>query len=133
VDVLTTRGTVLQLLRSGPGYGLDLIRRLKRSAGLSLTEARIYPVLKQLEREGLVSAVRVAPGRRRGGRTRIYYRLTRSGSTLAERDRRRLLRLLSPVPARPWSRREREAMIERLCEADELANAADELEAATAR
>src|SRR3954463_8181415 len=75
---LTTRSALLQVLRQAPGYGSELIRRYESASGgrLRLAPARVYPVLKELQAEGLVEAVRLAPKGRRGGRTRIYYGLT---------------------------------------------------------
>src|SRR5262245_56497582 len=92
----------LQMLRDRPGYGLELIRRLGE-AGRLLAEARVYPVLKELGAEGLVASARLAPRERRGGRTRIYYRLTGAGARVAERERdvlRALVAGLAPAPPR---------------------------------
>jgi DNA-binding PadR family transcriptional regulator len=129
---LTTRAALLQVLRQAPGSASDLIRRF---AGLArdaahLAPARVYPILKDLEAEGLVAAVRLAPGGRRGARARIYYHLTRPGCETAAKDRVTLLTLLSPLSPLPVTERGRKRMAERLLAADELSAAGAALAAA---
>jgi DNA-binding PadR family transcriptional regulator len=124
---LTTQAALLQVLRPGPGYGLELIRRLAESTGVRLSEARVYPVLKQLERAGLVEAVHLAPKGRRGARARIYYHLTPAGRAAAEAQRQALLALLAPAPSQKPSARERHRMAQRMLEAEELCQAGEDL------
>jgi DNA-binding PadR family transcriptional regulator len=133
MSLLTTQAGLLQALRSGPGYGLELIRRLAQGAGVRLSEARVYPVLKQLERAGMVEAVRVAPKGRRGARARIYYHLTPQGEAAAEAQRQALLALLAPPPRPQPSPRERHQMVRRMLEAEELCRAGEELRSARER
>lgn len=118
---LTTRAALLQVLRQAPSYGSALIRRFERaSAGrVRLSPARVYPVLKELQAEGLVKAVRLAPKGRRGGRARIYYELTPKGLAVSNMDRSVLFALLSPSSVLP-AETDRERMAERLLEAEEL-------------
>src|SRR5688572_15359308 len=125
-DLLTTRGALLQILHGGPGYGLDLLRRLKQAGVTRLSEARVYPVLKELEAGGLLEGVRLSPKGRRGGRARTYYCLTADGQAAAEADRNVLRGLLSPRRA-PLSGEERRRMAERIVEGDELSESALEL------
>lgn len=119
---LTTRAALLQVLRQAPGYGSDLIRRYERaSAGrVRLAPARVYPVLKELQAEGLVKAVRLAPKGRRGGRARIYYDLTPKGLAVSTMERGILFALFSPPCVLPATEKERERMADRLLEAGEL-------------
>jgi len=119
---LTTRAALLQVLRQAPGYGSELIRRFERaSAGrLHLAPARVYPVLKELQAEALVKAVRLAPKGRRGGRARIYYDLTPKGLAASTMDRSILFALLSRRSVLPATEKDRERMAERLIEAEEL-------------
>jgi PadR family transcriptional regulator, regulatory protein PadR len=124
---LTTQAGLLQVLRSGAGYGLELIRRLAESTGVRLSEARVYPGLKQLERAGLVAAVHLAPKGRRGARARTYYHLTPAGAAAAEAQRQALLALLAPAPSQQASARERHHMAKRMLEAEELCQAGDDL------
>jgi DNA-binding PadR family transcriptional regulator len=127
---LTTEAGLLQVLRPAAGYGLELIRRLAQSTGIRLSEARVYPVLKQLERAGLVDAVRLSPKGRRGARARIYYHLTPAGAAAAEAQRQALLALLAPAPSQRPSARERHLMAQRMLEAEELCQAGEDLRTA---
>jgi DNA-binding PadR family transcriptional regulator len=127
---LTTQAGLLQVLGSGPGYGLELIRRLKKSTGACLFEARVYPVLKQLGRAGLVKAVRLAPKGRRGARARIYYHLTPAGAAAAKAERQALLGLLAPAPSERPSSEERQRMARRILEAEELSESGEALRTA---
>jgi len=90
---LTTRAALLLALRSGPGYGLDLIGRVERmtSGRVALRQGAVYPALNALARQGFLKRWTVVPGRRRGGRSRTYCDLTGEGSARAESHRRTLL------------------------------------------
>lgn len=128
VSILTTRGALLQALRQGPGYGSDLMRRVDRAThgDERLSESRVYPVLKQLEQQGLLRAWRVSPKGQRGARERIYYDLTSRGLREANRERAVLNAILSPPPERV-TERERQRMQARLVEMDELSAFGQEL------
>src|SRR5262245_23405395 len=98
-SALTTKAVILQTLRHGPGYGRALIRAIRRT-GRDVSAAApgtVYPALEALVGSGLVRAWKVVPGARRGGRSRTYYELTRSGIARADRQRQALLRLLRPA------------------------------------
>jgi len=129
---LTTRSALLQVLRQAPGYGSELIRRYESASGgrLRLAPARVYPVLKELQAEGLVEAVRLAPKGRRGGRTRIYYGLTPEGLDVSTMERGILSALLLPPRLLPATEKERERMADRLLEAEELSESGTALAAA---
>jgi DNA-binding PadR family transcriptional regulator len=123
---LTTRVALLQALREGPGYGSDLIRRVARitEGALRLSAARVYPCLKAMERDGLASARRVAPRRRRGARSRTYYELTPRGVE-ASSGQRRILRAIALEPrAEPSFTKDPRLMARRLLAAEELYAAA---------
>jgi PadR family transcriptional regulator PadR len=68
---------LLKLLDRQEMYGYELVRAIRDTTGnvISLGEGVIYPVLHALERGGALRSRR----RRVGGRTRVYYTLTRSG------------------------------------------------------
>jgi len=87
--VITARAALLQALRSGPGYGLELVRRAAALSGgrCRLAHGSVYPALRALEAARLVRAWQVIPGGGRGGRSRTYYDLTWRGVEAAERDR----------------------------------------------
>lgn len=94
---MTVRAALLLALQPGPGYGLELVRRVE-----SLTGGRVrtglgslYPALASLERDGLAVSRRVVPGRKRGGRSRIYYDLTPQGEEAAAEQRSVLFEVLS--------------------------------------
>ncbi len=95
---LTTRAALLLALRSGRGYGLELIGRVGRmtSGRVELRQGAVYPALKALVGERLLTRWEVVPGRRRGGRSRSYYELTAQGSATAEIHRRTLLACAVP-------------------------------------
>ena len=93
--------TALQLvLRDGPGYGRELVRRIQSAtAGRErFAEGTIYPALRGLEAARLVRSWNVVPGRRRGGRARTYYELTERGVRASEAERKGLLRLAAGAP-----------------------------------
>jgi PadR family transcriptional regulator len=131
---VTTRAALLQALRDGPGYGLELIRRIESITGgrVRLADARVYPVLKAMEKAGLVAARRFAPKRRRGGRARVYYDLTVSGVEASTRDREALRALLARRAGIEVGPRERARMARRLLEAAELAEFGAALRRSTA-
>ena len=93
---LSARAALLQAL-AVPGYGLDLIARVRRASGgrVRLRMGSVYPALLSLERQGLVRRRRV-DGRRRG-RPRQYYELTVPG-VLAAMDEREAVLGLHRVP-----------------------------------
>ncbi len=68
---------LLRLLDQGEMYGYELVRSIRDATGeaISLGEGVIYPVLHGLERNGALRSKR----KKVGGRTRVYYSLTRKG------------------------------------------------------
>ena len=81
-------GTVLLLaLLQGPGYGLDLIERVRTRSGghMRLRQGSVYPTLRDLERRKLVRSWTVnVPGT---GRPRTYYEPTAGGIAVARAQR----------------------------------------------
>jgi DNA-binding PadR family transcriptional regulator len=90
---LNARAALLQAL-TVPGYGLDLIERVRHASGgrVSLRMGSVYPALLALERAGLVRRRRV--GSRQRGRPRQYYELTIPGVRVAMDQREAVLGLL---------------------------------------
>ena len=86
--------------------------------------------MKELQAEGLVKAVRLAPRGRRGGRARIYYDLTAKGLVVSATEKGILVALVSPPRVLPATQKERARMAERLLEAEELSEFGAELAAA---
>ena len=68
---------LLRLLNEQEMYGYELVRSIKQvtKEAISLGEGVIYPVLHSLERNGALKSRRKAVG----GRTRVYYSLTKKG------------------------------------------------------
>ena len=74
----STRPLILALLRSGESYGYEIIERVRGlSRGtLEWSDGMLYPVLRRLERDGLVGSRWVKAD---NGRPRRYYHLTDLG------------------------------------------------------
>ena len=68
---------LLRLLQTREMYGYELVRSIREVTGeaISLGEGVIYPVLHSLERNGSLKSKRKPVG----GRTRVYYALTKKG------------------------------------------------------
>jgi DNA-binding PadR family transcriptional regulator len=126
---------LLLALREGPGFGLDLIRRLatRTDSRVRLAEARVYPTLAALQREGLVRAERVSPGGQRGARSRTYYDLTVRGVLASGKERETLARMAASPRGREPGESEVRRMADRLERMDELSELAADLRAAMLR
>ena len=123
---LSARAALLQAL-TVPGYGLDLIERVRRGSGgrVQLRMGSVYPALLSLERQGLVRRRRV--DHRRRGRPRQYYELTLAGVQASMAEREALLGLLSsPDP----SAADPEDMLERMQRCSDLSSAVRRLQTA---
>lgn len=86
---INPRVALLQALISGPGYGLDLIERVKKQTKgkVVLGQGSVYPALRDLEREGLLESYEGEPLPERAGRPRRYYRLSALGARAAMEQR----------------------------------------------
>lgn len=124
---MTAHAALLQSL-DVPGYGLELIERVRRRTGgrIRLRMGSVYPALKALEARGLV---RGRPtGRRTKGRPRRYYELTVRGVSAAAAQRAVLFGLLGDRSRGPALDVDAGAMIERLQRGSRLSAAALELQ-----
>lgn len=76
---------ILHVLSRGPNYGYRIAQEIKqRSSGvLDFREGTLYPTLHSLELKGLVESYAEAGD----GRTRRFYKLTRSGRAVLARER----------------------------------------------
>ena len=85
MDLITPKAAILQALLQGEKYGLEIIRDLEERTcrRLILAQATVYPALRDLEREGYLLSRESEPLVERGGRARIYYRLTAEGRKAA--------------------------------------------------
>lgn len=126
--MLATHVALLLVLRDGPGYGRELVRRIERATGgWEYAEGSVYPALRRLEADRLVRSWKVVPGRRRGGRARNYYELTERGVRASEIQRTNLLRVVTGDTSRPPGPEEQESMGRRIELGAELSEAAFDL------
>ncbi|QNS02426.1 PadR family transcriptional regulator [Streptomyces xanthii] len=73
---------VLALMRDGPLYGVELLRRLEESGALATSQGTVYPLLSRLRRDELVETTWQESA---SGPPRRYYELTAAGhAALAE-------------------------------------------------
>lgn len=92
---ISTKSALLQALVDGDGYGLELMERVREKSGgrFLLHQGSVYPALRELEEEGLAESYSGKPTPERGGRPRIYYRLTPEGRRVAYEQRAAVLGL----------------------------------------
>jgi DNA-binding PadR family transcriptional regulator len=115
--ILSAEAALLDALYQGPGYGLELIQRVKRRCRgrVRLGPGNAYPALARLSRRAFVRSWEV---RRGAGRPRCYFELTPLGIDSAVAQRRLFADLLrAPAPIREH---DRAAMAERLDDCAEL-------------
>src|SRR3712207_637234 len=72
---------VLHLIGRAPRYGYELAVALTQWQPLAATEGTLYPMLRRLEREGLIDA---SWSESPEGPPRKYYRLTLAGQALLD-------------------------------------------------
>jgi DNA-binding PadR family transcriptional regulator len=86
--MVTARTAILLALREGPGYGRQLMRRVRASTRgrVTLAPGSVYPALRTLTKAHLLRGWTVVAGRARGGRARTYYELTIAGIREAEAE-----------------------------------------------
>lgn len=73
---------ILSLVDQEQLYGYAIVRELKERGGLIAGEGTVYPVLRRLEADGLVSAAWSDEG---PAGPRKYYRITEAGRTFRDR------------------------------------------------
>jgi len=81
----STKPLVLTILRNGENYGYQIIQSVRRLAGgrLEWSEPMLYPLLKRMERDGLIqSEWKINENKR----LRRYFRLTEKGLKEQERE-----------------------------------------------
>jgi PadR family transcriptional regulator PadR len=109
---------VLYLIGRGPHYGYELAMALSQWPSIAAPEGTLYPLLRRLQRDGLVEASWVESPE---GPPRKYYRLTTHGQTLLDTvladwdrltDAVERLRMSSPGRGGPYgARSERNAAV----------------------
>ena len=95
---------LLQLLISGPSYGVELQEKLaeKTNGQFSLSQGAVYQALKLMEADGyLTSYLDGDPIPEAGGRRRRYFKITADGRRAALEDRNAIASLFElSLPAR---------------------------------
>jgi DNA-binding PadR family transcriptional regulator len=82
----SSRPMVLSILAGGESYGYEILQRvaLLSRGRVQWSDGMLYPVLRRLEKEGLIEGEwRIAES----GRRRRYYRLSEKGRRQLEADR----------------------------------------------
>jgi len=106
----TLKTIILKLLEDkGRMYGYEITREVERlSEGkMQLTWGSLYPALRKLESDGLITAEKVNIGKR----VRKYYTLTESGTKTAKEKLQEFIdfvtimgKVLDPKPSLNWVR-----------------------------
>ena len=78
----STAVLILKVLARGPSYGYEIVRKVNDAAEGVFTwqEGTIYPVLRKLEKEGLLRSQWEDTD---AGRSRKYYHITKKGRKAA--------------------------------------------------
>ncbi len=108
---VSVRAALMNELRAGRGYGLDLIDRVSAASGgaLVLSEGGVYSALAILERERLVTCTEDrSRASALGGRPRRYFELTPLGAREAGRIAVMVRTLFAEKAERPQRRETRE-------------------------
>ena len=124
ITSLNTGTALLVELLRGPGYGLDLIERVRlRSGGrIRLRQGVVYPALRDLSsRKWLRSWSVTTPG---SGRPRTYHELTPTGLALAQAHRDTIAGFAAKAAPLSPTGRELEEMRQRLFQCGDVAEAA---------
>jgi PadR family transcriptional regulator PadR len=103
VASIDAKMALLQLLISGPSFGLELMERLegKTKGKMKLSQGATYEALRTMEGEGLVESYlgdEKVP--ERGGRPRRYFKLTAEGRRVGMEDRATAAGLFDLIPAK---------------------------------
>lgn len=91
---------VLSILSTGESYGYAIIKRVRElSAGeMEWSEGMLYPTLKRMQQQGLLSS---RWKKSDAGRRRRYYRLTKKGREALEGERAAWLKVHETL-TRAW-------------------------------
>ena len=97
----STKPMILAILGRGKSYGYQILQDVSELSGgdWEWSEAMLYPVLKRLSSEGLVSSEWV---KLENGRKRKYYQLTASGKEALVQERSNWLNVHSALSS-IWS------------------------------
>jgi DNA-binding PadR family transcriptional regulator len=79
-------------------YGVPISEAIEESSGREVAIGSVYITLDRLERKGLVSSRLGEPTAERGGRAKMYFRVTAKGLREVRQARRTLVTLWNSVP-----------------------------------
>jgi len=79
-------------------YGVAIRKNIAEVAQREMIYGTLYNLLDQLVRKGYVSKSRGAPVSERGGRSKIYYRLTPSGISALQSSRELHQKIWAGIP-----------------------------------
>jgi PadR family transcriptional regulator, regulatory protein PadR len=98
-----TAALILQSIDNGCSYGFDIMELT------GLPSATVYPALRRMEREGLISSQWEAGKKAQADQRppRKYYRVTRVGTHVLEHSQRRYPLLGKLAAAKRWSQTRR--------------------------
>jgi PadR family transcriptional regulator PadR len=98
--IVSTRFAILQALLEGDAFGLEIVDRVRRqtNGGIQMRQGGLYPALRAMTDEGLLTSYEGPPIPERAGRPRRFYRLTASGQREAKESRKVVQKLLRLVP-----------------------------------
>ena len=71
---------ILQLIKTGPTWGYDIIKKTETQYNVKLRHGALYPMLNELEKKGLATSRREL----QKGRTRKIYGITETGAQLLD-------------------------------------------------
>ena len=71
---------ILQLIKTGPTWGYDIIKKTETQYNVKLRHGALYPMLNELEKKGLATSRREL----QKGRTRKIYEITETGTQLLD-------------------------------------------------
>lgn len=70
---------ILQMLVSGPRYGLDIRQEYQQASGDSMPLGSLYTTMQRIEDKGFVTSELRDSASERGGNRRRYFRITGAG------------------------------------------------------
>lgn len=85
---------IIQQVNAGSTWGYDIIKKTETQYKVKLRHGALYPMLNQLEAQGLVKSRREL----RKGRARRIYEITKDGKQLLEAYRKFISQHLSDKP-----------------------------------
>jgi PadR family transcriptional regulator PadR len=83
---------------SDEAYGVPISEAIEESSGREVAIGSVYITLDRLERKGLVTSRLGEPTAERGGRAKMYFRVTAKGLREVRQAQRTLVTLWNSVP-----------------------------------